>query len=193
MRTPTRSRTNAVTATAITLVAAMMTIRPAAGADNATEPDAQPAESRQVAGAAASMSAARQGDAVVVKSGNAELLRYHLKKPADVKLPVDSGGYFHPLTTPSGVVVTDVAPADHPHHRGVFLAWVEMHGAKDADFWGWGEHAPIKDRRVEVVEIDEIETRSDKASFRASCDWKAEGTVLINEELHSEFRTDPRG
>src|SRR5687767_12047622 len=191
MRTPTRSRTNAVTATAITLVAAMMTIRPAAGADNATEPDAQPAESRQVAGAAASMSAARQGDAVVVKSGNAELLRYHLKKPADVKLPVDSGGYFHPLTTPAGVVVTDVAPADHPHHRGVFLAWVEMHGKKDADFWGWGEHAPIKDRRIVGRGARaKTEAGSRKTTMTAHNDWRAEGETIIREELLAAVSTD---
>src|SRR5688572_19601834 len=61
------------------------------------------------------------------------LISYQLKAPPDAGLPVESGGFFHPMTTPSGTVVTDLAPADHRHHRGVFLAWVEMHGAKDAD------------------------------------------------------------
>src|SRR5689334_13572029 len=88
------------------------------------------------------------GDSVAVNAGDRPVLRYVTIKPPDVKLPVDSAAYFHPVMTPSGVVVTDVAPADHPHHRGIFLAWVEMHGKKDADFWGWGEHAPIKDRRI---------------------------------------------
>src|SRR5687768_13758723 len=55
------------------------------------------------------------------------IVTYHLKKPADAKLPVDSGCFFHPLHTPAGRVVTDLAPADHPHHRGVFLAFVETH------------------------------------------------------------------
>ena len=63
------------------------------------------------------------------------MVTYQLKAPAGAGLPVESGGFFHPVTTPSGVVVTDLAPADHRHHRGVFLAWVEMHGRKDADFW----------------------------------------------------------
>src|SRR5262245_27855185 len=66
------------------------------------------------------------------------LLQYQSQPIKDSKLPVDSAGYFHPLTSPSGIVMTDLAPADHRHHRGVFLAWVEMHGAADADFWGWG-------------------------------------------------------
>ena len=76
------------------------------------------------------------------------IVTYWYERPEDSKLPVESGCYFHPLHTPKGVVVTDVAPPDHPHHRGVFLGWVEMHGKKDADFWGWGEHAPVKGRQI---------------------------------------------
>ena len=139
------------------------------------------------AGDSSNVTVARQDDAVVIKADGRDVVRYVLRKPSDVKLPVDSGGYFHPLTTPSGVVVTDVAPSDHPHHRGVFLAWVEMHGAKDADFWGWGEHAPIKDRRVINREVSEIGSSagggSSTAGFRARNDWVAEGETIIREEL----------
>ena len=31
--------------------------------------------------------------------------------------------YLHPLTNPSGQVITEDFPDDHPHHRGVFWAW----------------------------------------------------------------------
>ena len=143
-----------------------------------------------------SVTAARQGDAVVILAGGMEVVRYVLKKPADVKLPVDSGGYFHPLRTPSGVVVTDVAPADHPHHRGVFLAWVEMHGVKDADFWGWGEHAPIKDRRIINREVSEVGSSASSdaggstasAGFRARNDWVAEGEAIVREDLQASVQ-----
>jgi hypothetical protein len=74
--------------------------------------------------------------------GGREVLRYQLERPSESGLSVASGCYFHPVATPNGVVLTEVAPSDHPHHRGVFLAWVEMHGAVSGDFWGWGEHAP---------------------------------------------------
>src|SRR5687768_1438813 len=77
-----------------------------------------------------------------------EIFQYQLQRPAASKLPVESACYFHPVRTPKGVVVTEVAPSDHLHHRGIFLGWVEMHGKQDADFWGWGEHAPIKGRRI---------------------------------------------
>lgn len=44
--------------------------------------------------------------------------------------------YLHPIHTPSGIVLTDDAPADHLHHRGLYWAWpeVESGGAK-ADLW----------------------------------------------------------
>jgi hypothetical protein len=119
------------------------------------------------------------GDPVVLKADGKEVARYNLAKPAGTKLSVESGCFFHPLLSPKGVTVTDLAPDDHRHHRGIFLAWVEMHGAKDADFWGWGEHAP-KDRRVivnrEVAGVSE-------GAFTARNEWVAEDTVVVKEEL----------
>lgn len=108
------------------------------------------------------------------------VLTYNLRPPAGTKLLSESGGFIHPFATPKGAVVTDLAPNDHPHHRGIFLGWVEMHSAQDADFWGWGEHAPIKNRR--------IVNRSIKATsdgFEAENDWLAEGTVLLRERLEA--------
>src|SRR5438876_11884609 len=133
-------------------------------------------------GAELSVSGGSGQDHLTVMSGDREVLRYQLKKPAEVKLPVDSGGYFHPVTTPSGVVVTDAAPSDHPHHRGIFLAWVEMHGKKDADFWGWGEHAPIKGRRIVNTNL-RLREPSSANGFHADSQWRAEGAVMLTEQL----------
>ncbi len=127
----------------------------------------------------------RTPEAVVVKDGGAEVLRYMLTRPAGSKLSVESGCYFHPLLTPKGVVVTDVAPDDHLHHRGVFLAWVEMRGKKDADFWGWGEKAPKKDRKIVNREV----TDAKDGSFRVRNDWMAEETTVLREDLAASVRT----
>jgi len=128
------------------------------------------------------------------RQGDKRVLTYNIRPPVNSGVPVESGDYFHPFTTPSGEVLTDFSPPDHKHHRGIFLAWVEMHsGETDADFWGWGEHAPTKGRRVDVEQIDEIKTQKDQASFVASCEWRAEGAVLLNEELRAELKTLPRG
>ena len=58
----------------------------------------------------------RADGAVAVSSGDKEVLRYQIDRPAAGKLPVESACCFHPQRTPGGTVVTEVAPIDHPHH-----------------------------------------------------------------------------
>lgn len=120
----------------------------------------------------------------VKRSDKTPIYTYNLAVPSDVKLAVDSACFFHPLATPNGVTVTDLAPADHPHHRGVFFGFVEMRGAKhDADFWGWGEHAP-KDKR-QIVHIDKSDyvggNRVDSVTFANA--WKVGKAVMLDESL----------
>jgi hypothetical protein len=113
-------------------------------------------------------------------------VNYQLSRPADSKLSVESGCYFHPLATPKGIVITDVAPADHLHHRGVFLAFVEMHGRKDADFWGWGEHAPTKNRKIVNTEV-----AISASGFAANNLWIADGLALIREDIEVDVDVRP--
>ena len=135
-------------------------------------------------------SISRDDDAVTIKRFDGkQILTYNLKRPEGTKLSVDTACFIHPLATPSGIVVTEVGPADHPHHRGVFLAWVEMHGAKDADFWGWGEHAPTKDRRIVNRDIPNLAAKNGTVGFTARNDWTAEGTKILAEQLEVSVRT----
>jgi hypothetical protein len=142
------------------------------------------------AASAAEFTIQRGAAAITVKDGPTAVLRYNTQRPPNTKLPVDSGGFFHPVTTPSGIVMTEVAPADHVHHRGIFLAWVEMHGAKDGDFWGWGEHAPIKGRMIVNRNVRELPRERGIAAFRAQNEWLAEGTVMIEETLEASIKAD---
>jgi hypothetical protein len=119
--------------------------------------------------------------AVIVERGGKPQLRYELKGGAEKKLSVASACYFHPLATPAGVAVTEVAPDDHPHHRGIFLAFVEMHGEKNADFWGWGEHAP-KDGRV-IVNRSVTAGQDKNPVITARNEWTADGKAVIDETL----------
>jgi LacI family transcriptional regulator len=50
-------------------------------------------------------------------------------------LPADHSPrpYLHPLTSPAGVALTEVAPADHPHHYGVSMAVADVDGTSH---WG---------------------------------------------------------
>lgn len=120
--------------------------------------------------------------------GGTEILRYHRRPPAGT--PIASAGFFHPLATPAGVVVTDLSPDDHPHHRGVFLGWVEMHGAKDADFWGWGAHAPVRDRRIRGEWLRQARIGGPVVQFAARNRWEAEDTLVLTEDLAARFRVE---
>lgn len=42
--------------------------------------------------------------------------------------PAQGKPYFHPLATPGGVVLTDLRPADHPWHRGLWWSWKHING-----------------------------------------------------------------
>ena len=149
-----------------------------------TNADEGAATGASFASGASGWQVAGQQGQLVVRADGKEVLRYQLTRPADSKLPVDSACYFHPVMTPSGVVMTDVAPGDHKHHRGIFLAWVETHGKKDADFWGWGEPAPVKDRRIFNRGIGGSSASSSRgATFSVGNEWVAEGERVLTEDL----------
>src|SRR5689334_18764262 len=51
------------------------------------------------------------------------VFEYMTRKPDDAGLTSPSVACFHPVNTPAGERITALAPNDHPHHRGMYLAW----------------------------------------------------------------------
>ncbi len=129
----------------------------------------------------------REAETLSIRRADDAVATYQLTPEKNTKLSVESGCYFHPLMTPAGVAITEVAPADHPHHRGVFLAWVEMHGKQDADFWGWGEHAPKKNRRIVNRDVTKMLAGA-RGGFVATNQWLAENEVVLDEQLRADVR-----
>jgi hypothetical protein len=138
-----------------------------------------------LAAADSSFSISSNDSSITIKSNNKEVLVYHLEKPDNKKYPLESACFFHPLRTPSGKILTDFANADHPHHRGIFLGWVEMHGRKDADFWGWGEPAPIANRKIVHGTFDQTTTTTNSVGFQVSNEWLADNQPLLRERLQA--------
>ena len=112
-----------------------------------------------------------------------DFFRYLTEIPVGSALTANSACCFHPVTTPAGHEVTAFAPEDHRHHRGIFLAWVEMRGAVDADFWGWGAHAPVENRRVVNRSFTRLPDKDDTTTFSAVNDWMAGETLMLQETL----------
>jgi hypothetical protein len=127
---------------------------------------------------------------------------YMTRKPEKTNLQASSVCCLHPLNTPSGERLTDLAPGDHHHHRGVFLAWhtAEFWEKADfsnmgptappygwnihrGDFWGWGQYAPtdgviIKNRNVQLVDSD-----AQQGTLKIDNDWIIHDKVLMKEHL----------
>ncbi|MDB6054494.1 MAG: hypothetical protein JWN25_2017 [Verrucomicrobiales bacterium] len=50
-------------------------------------------------------------------------------------------GFFHPLRTPSGLVISDSYATNHLHHHGIWFSWTktEFQG-RNPDFWNVGDN-----------------------------------------------------
>ncbi|MBI4874689.1 MAG: PmoA family protein [Acidobacteria bacterium] len=118
------------------------------------------------------------------------VFEYVVRKPASTRLLAPSACFFHPLNTPSGERVTDVAPGDHRHHRGVFLAWHSAEFREKADFsafgptgptrgfninrgdfWGWGQFAPTEGRVIRNRDVRLARADAQHAVVEVSNDW----------------------
>lgn len=97
-----------------------------------------------------------------------------------------SSAFVHPLTTPSGFVCTDLQPADHRHHLGIWWPWkfVEVDGKK-FNTWeiqkGQGAHV-ARDVKVLSSGPDKAEWEFQNETIIKPKD--AEPKVVIRETAH---------
>jgi hypothetical protein len=96
--------------------------------------------------------------------------------------------YSHPVWTPSGEVITDVGAADHPHHRGVFCAWIQAEGVRNGDWWGWGARAPKEGRVIVPVSARRVSSGASGTVIEAVNLWKAEQDDILREQLRIRTR-----
>ena len=88
----------------------------------------------------------RDGVAVVktdkhldLKIGDESVLRYNhaiVPPPEGQSELYNRSGFIHPLWAPSQAVLTNIHPADHYHHVGLWMPWTKTHfEGRDVDFW----------------------------------------------------------
>ncbi len=92
-----------------------------------------------------------KGDkALDLEMGGVEILRYNhavVPHPQDMgRIPqerwplYDRSGFIHPLWSTKGSVLTEIHPADHIHHMGLWMPWTHTHfEGKMVDFWNVGD------------------------------------------------------
>jgi hypothetical protein len=132
---------------------------------------------------------------------------YMTRKPPQSNLAANSTCCFHPLNTPAGERVTDLAPGDHHHHRGVFLAWhtVQFNEKADftafgplgptrgfninrGDFWGWGQFAPTQGRVITNRAIQLQAAGEPGARVEIRNDWLINDKVMLEEQTTAAVR-----
>ncbi len=128
------------------------------------------------------------------------IFNYVTKKPENIGLTSPSAAFFDPLNTPSGERVTNVAPDDHPHHRGVWFAFLdsEFHTPVDfskstgnhpvrafsvqrADFWSWGLYAPREGRVIQNRDVKLVNADAKHAQLEIHNDWLLENKKMAEE------------
>jgi len=140
-------------------------------ASAATTPEAQPALQR------------RAREQVTVLFQGKQVAAHHSGDALDKT-------YIHPLWTPDGRIITYDSPADHVHHRGLYVGWPDVSGV---DFWAevWsskGRRGKMATRKLLAEHISEGAAR-----IREFNDWRKEdGTTLVREERTWTF-LPPRG
>ncbi|MBL49086.1 MAG: hypothetical protein CMP28_09035 [Roseibacillus sp.] len=114
------------------------------------------------------------------------VFQYMTSKPEGSRLTANSTCCFYPVMTPGGTRVVDFAPDDHPHHRGIFLAWYSMLAddeARAGDFWGWGKFAPTEGRVIRNDKVTLVRANSSGAALAINNSWMAGKTRMLTEEL----------
>ena len=91
--------------------------------------------SRPHPGHSSRVEALHTDDGVQLVEGGAPILFYR-SRPSPGQEPWRLH-YVHPVYSIGGAVITEDAPADHVHHRGIFWAWrrILVDGVKAADGW----------------------------------------------------------
>jgi Methane oxygenase PmoA len=129
------------------------------------------------------------------------VLEYVTVRPENIGLTAPSAAYFDPVNTPSGERVTNAAPNDHPHHRGIFFGFMNsefhvpsdysnatsaMHPVKGytverGDFWAWGAYAPREGRVIQNRSVKLIEADADHAQIEIHNDWLIDNKKMLDE------------
>ena len=158
---------------------------------------AQPTPAGGAAGDAYTLSPVTHGMQLRTPDGRV-VWEYMTAKPDVTTLTSPSVACFHPLNTPSGERVTALGPNDHPHHRGVYLAWHDSEfrqpirpsggtgalfgwNVTTADFWGWGEYAPRDGRVIQNREVRLVSADAERATVEISNDWNVGRRKMLDE------------
>jgi len=109
-----------------------------------------------------------------------------LEAPENVDPLYGKSGFIHPLRSPEGNILTQIQPADHYHHYGIWNPWTRtIVGGETVDFWNlaFGEGTV---RYAGLISKTAGEVFSGFTISQEHVNFKARGPdqVAINESWH---------
>jgi hypothetical protein len=124
--------------------------------------------------------------ALILKRNGRQVLQYvydYLPPPEGAKEAFGrSGGFIHPVWSPEGNVLTNIQPADHLHHLGIWNPWTHVvYGEKDYDLWNIGSGTGT----VRARDVEQICRGTVFAGYTAlldHCIFNSEGEQVIMNE-----------
>ena len=131
---------------------------------------------------------------VAISAGQRPIALYHVgvrELPSQPEFA--RANFFHPLVTPAGVTVTDDAPPDHLHHRGLFLSFTELTWTHDGrrlkgNFWHKDASATVAPGRLHYARGGPV-----CATMAASHDFAIGGQrVLVQDVIACAARVSDR-
>jgi hypothetical protein len=115
--------------------------------------------------------------------------------PAGVKSAFKKSGFIHPLTSPSGQVLTRIQPPDHYHHFGIWGPWTRATiGGREVDFWNLGDEKGRVDfshvlSKKQVGGAAELNVRQNHLDLTAPASDK----LAISEDLRIKVKPADKG
>ncbi|MGQ7870243.1 DUF6807 family protein [Sunxiuqinia sp. sy24] len=120
-------------------------------------------------------------------------IAFYSKEPPAMNLDKGRTNFFHPVYLPDGTMLTENAPEDHIHHRGIFWAWhqVLIDGESIADQW------ELKDFIHDVKSVEFIRSSPGLGTLTTIVEWKspnykAGASPFVEERATVDFHQQQR-
>ena len=99
---------------------------------------------------------------------NGQSVLFYQEKPKSLTGEYVCNNYIHPLFSLDGDTLTEEFPKDHPHHRGIFLAWHQVHinGESVGNSW------LMEDLETDVRSVN-YRTSDNAAILETDVAWKS--------------------
>lgn len=114
----------------------------------------------------AQLSMLKTNDGILITEEGKEVLLYRNASRIDGN-KCERCNYIHPLYGLNGGILSEDAPADHPHQRGIFWAWhqVFVDGKQVGDQW------LLENMKNEIVEFEFMKQRGGNVIMQTEVDW----------------------